>query len=128
MAKATSTPESSPSSALANALLSSIGFTSAFSDSAVKPSIRSRVARSFTSKIRREASSPDLWGSSAQSLNVTIGADDRVTVGVEGTEEELRMAEALEYGTPDSPPRGVMRVYENDFNEEYKVAMEGYDL
>jgi hypothetical protein len=47
---------------------------------------------------------------------------------VEGTEEELRMAEALEYGTPDSPPRGVMRVYENDFNEEYKVAMKGYDL
>jgi len=128
MQKATSTSIDSPSSALANVLVSAIGFNSLISETSVKPSIRKKFAKAFTDRIRKEAGTPDLWGSRASLLQVSIGDDDRVTVGVEGSEDEIAAAQALEYGSPGSPPRGVMRTYEADFNEEYKVAMSEYSL
>lgn len=128
MAKATSTSESSLSSALADALTRIVGIPSGVSDQHVMPAIRQKVAKTFTDRVRKEAGTPELWGSSAKSIDVTIGPDDRVSVSPSGTPEEVREAEMLEYGTPDVPPRAVMRTYEASFNEEYKVMMNGYSV
>lgn len=123
MATATSTSESSLSSVLANALLSTVGVSSSVSKNYVKPTVRQRVAKAFTDRIRREAGTEELWGSASESLSVTIDDQDRVKVSATGGPEEQYTAEMLEYGTPSSPPRAVMRTYESSFNEEYKVML-----
>ena len=128
MAKATSTSESSLSSILATALIGSSGVTSIVSEAHVKPSIRKSVSKSFTERIRKEVGTPELWGPRSGSIEVSIAPNDLVSISAIGTPEEIYEAEMLEYGTPDSPPRAVMRTYEKSFNEEYKVIMSGYGL
>lgn len=128
MAKATSTEESSLSSILANALIAAVGVKSNVSNTYVKPTVRQRVAQKYTNRIRKEASTPELWGDKAQSIKVSINSEDRVEVSAVGTPEEVYEAEMLEYGTPESPPRAVMRTYEASLNEEYKVIIGEYEL
>lgn len=128
MAKATPTSESSVSSVLADAFLRVVGVTPTVSEKAVKPSIRKQLSSKYTERVRQEAGSPNLWGGAAKSLSVSISTDDVVSVNATGTPEEVYAAEVLEYGTPSSPPRAVMRTYEAAFNEEYKIELSGYSL
>lgn len=128
MNKATSTSGSSLSSILANALIGASGVTSVVTESHAKPKLRSRVSKSFTERARKEAGTPGLWGAAAKSIEVTIGADDLVSVSPTGTPDEVYEAQMLEYGTPDRPPRAVMRTYEAAFNEEYKIMVDGFSL
>lgn len=120
MPKATPTTESSLSSILAEALVGTIGL--APSEKA-KPSIRKQMAKKFTERLRREAGAEDMWGDTASVLSVDIGDDDVVKVSAQGTPEQMYDAEMLEYGSPNSPARAVMRTYEADFNEQYKVEL-----
>lgn len=128
MAKATSINESSLSSILANGLVGMMGVTHSISESHVKPAIRKSTSKAFTDRVREEAGTPELWGQRSGSIQVSISDNDLVSVAATGTPEEVYEAEMLEYGTPDFPPRAVMRTYEKSFNEEYKVIMSGYDL
>lgn len=128
MPKATSTSSSSLSSILANSLIHVVGVYPGISNQSVKPSMRKHFSDVFTKRVQRKASEPGLWGPLASTIKVTIGNDDRVSVNAVGTPEEVSAAEMLEYGTPGYPPRAVMRTYEADFNEEYKVEMNRYGL
>jgi hypothetical protein len=128
MAKAVPTSETSFSSILAESLISSIGLTDTISEVHIKPSIRKRLAKSFTDRVRRLAGTPELWGRSAKTLSVNIDSNDKVSVNLEGSVDEVLQAQMLEYGTPDLPPRAVMRTAEADFTEEYKVMMRDYEL
>lgn len=128
MAKATSTSESSLSSILATALLGAVGVDQGISKSVVKPAVRKSFAKKFTDRIRQEAGTQDLWGDTASVLSVDIGDDDVVKVSASGTPEQMYDAELLEYGTPSSPPRAVMRTYEANFNEEYATEKSGFGL
>lgn len=128
MPKATSTSEISLSSIMAESLLRVVGVNDSISEHHVKPTIRKRIGKLFTERVRKHASSPELWGASAKSIQVDITDDDNVVVSAVGTQGEIDNAHLLEYGTPDSPPVAVMRTYEADLNEEYKVSMREYDL
>ena len=128
MAKATSTSESSLSSILATALIGAVGISQTVSDTTVRPAVRKSLAKKYTERLRKEAGTRDLWGDTAEALSVEIGQDDVVRVSASGTPEQMYEVEMLEYGTPSSPPRAVMRTYEASFNEEYKADLGGYGL
>lgn len=128
MTQASPTSQSSFSSVLADALTRTLGVQSSVSETFVKPAVRASKASKYTNRIRQEAASPELWGDMAKLLTVDINEYDEVTVGVEGSPEQKAAADALEYGTPNSPPVAVMRTYAADFTEDYKVSKNGYDL
>lgn len=128
MTQASSVPTSSLSSVLADALARSSGVYSSVSTSYIAPVLRAITSAKYTQQIQEEASSPDIWGEASKFINVTIDENDRVSVSAQGNSEQVALAEALEYGTPESPPVAVMRTYEVMFNEDYSVNKGSYSL
>ena len=111
------------SSTLAKLLVNSTGVRSQITESIIKPSVRKSLAKSYTNKIRAIAASPDMWGNVSESLVVEIGDDDHVSIRAEGTDEDIYSAELLEYGTPDRPPRAIMRPFSITLSEDFKQSI-----
>lgn len=126
MTKATSTSQGSLSSVLADALAQTIGVNTNVSEKFVKPVARQSAAKAYTSRLRKAAS--PVWGQAASTLSVDIGSDNVLKVNISGTPDEVLMAESLEYGTPDSPPRAIARISEAELTEEYGVYSRRYGL
>ena len=122
MSEATPTSQTSFSSAMADALVRSVGVYGAVSNNFLTPLMRAAAASEYTSRAREAASTPELWGSASRLLTATITDDNQVVVSDQGTPEEMALAEALEYGTLESPPVAVMRTYSAEFTEDYNVT------
>lgn len=113
----------SVSSVLAGLLINSTGIKEQIRETVVKPAIRKSLSKSYTNKVRAVASSLDMWGSASESIVVNISDDDQVSVRAEGTDEDVYAASLLEYGTPDRPPRAVMRQFSVTLSDDFKQAM-----
>lgn len=127
MLKANSSHENELGSSLADLLVSATGIKSYIKTELVKPQLREAMSHKYTSDVQSLASSPDMWGSSASLLEASITEDDQVVVRAVGSDEDVYSASLLEYGTPDMPPRPIMRQSSLELTEEFKQAIKGFN-
>ena len=117
MPRATFNSKNSMSSIVASILIEDTGIKDIIKET-IKPEIRSNLAKSYTSKIRTIASSPELWGDTSNTLNVSIPSDSSVSITIEGSDNDVYKAHELEFGTPSEPPRSVVRTFQEILNQD----------
>lgn len=109
----------SPSSALASAFLKATGMYGLLSNKVSKPHVNRVVTNSYSETVRDYAKSQGPWSSLADKLSVHI-TEHGPSVTFDGSDDERKLMEHLEYGGPDNPPRSVIRVMEEEIRQQYE--------
>lgn len=107
------------SSASAKLLLNLIGVTSTTKSLIKESPTKEYFIKLYTKKVRDYAKSKDMWNDFADNLKVVISDEGKISIIPTGTPDELRIIEALEYGTPSTPPVSVIRVLEEELRQEH---------
>lgn len=128
MLKANSFNNPSLGSSLANLFLSASGITSMVKSGTANKSLKPQLSKIYTNQVRSAASSPDMWGESANLLEAVITDNNEVVVRATGSDEDIYSASMLEYGTPDRPPRAIMRSYSISLTEDFKQVIKDFNL
>jgi hypothetical protein len=78
----------------------------------VSPVARQSLETTYTARVQEAASTPELWGDQASSIRVSIPDNTSVIVEAAGSENDVYKAHELEFGTPSTPPKAVMRTFQ----------------
>lgn len=128
MQKANPLKNNSMSSNLAELLLSCTAIESTLSSQLLEPAARKDFAKEYTERVRQHASAPELWGDVANVLNVEIDSTNNVQLTMSGSDEDLYRASELEYGTPSSPPKSIIRTFSESLRYDLQSDMAAIDL
>lgn len=120
MLRANLNSNNSLSSSINALIFEATGVKEIVKDTVVIPAMQEALAESYQERLAKEVSHDALWGPIAQSFNVQIPNTKTVIV----TSGESRIAEALEFGTPDNPPRPVIRPYQESFRQDLMINID----
>lgn len=123
----TSTSTTSPSSPLAKSFLNLLGVTPSPSKVLRRSPVMSSIEDTYTETVREYARSKPGWNEMAHLLFVRI-EDGNITVDFDGSEEDQLLIHALEYGTPGNPPNSVIRVMEEDLQQDYRLTKQRFGV
>jgi hypothetical protein len=86
-----------------------------------------RATREYQKRIRSEASSNESWAPFANNLYVTFDEkNNKVVVGVNGTDDLLDKIAEVEYGTGAVPPAPLYRKFTTESAQEVQLLVNKY--
>lgn len=118
MLRANLNGNNSLSSAIGSLLFDATGVKEIVRDSVVAPALRDALAEKYKRKVDKVAREDDLWNPLSGTFNVQIPNNQTVVITSGSSSEDSRMAEALEFGTPENPARPIIRPYQEVFKQD----------
>lgn len=119
MQKANSYIFNSPGSSLAKSFLTATGVSGYINKKVTKPSVTHHMGTSYSERVREHARKNGPWAAFADDLHAHVTEDGDIAVTFQGSDDDRKLVEMLEYGTPSNPPRSVMRVMEEELRQQY---------
>lgn len=124
MPKANLNSNNSLSSSIASLIFEATGVKEIVRDTVVAPAMREALASSYKRRLSKETAKDDMWAPISGAFNVNIPNNETVVITAGNSAEESILAEELEFGTPDNPPRPVMRPYQETFKQDLMFTMD----